>query len=164
MGLCSTTTEKLKGMEPCRSHCPQGSLAGLTPPLSSPKPILFLLKLDASQMFLFCPYVRAISMSLVPRRDGDRKPWLTNKRRRRGLQAWHSTTVRLPSLYFLKGKSPPLTHCLATAQSLWRSKVRPGKRKHLCLAEDTQMKRLWTLLCKMNRKYRTIQIFGSATN
>lgn len=173
-GLCYMATEKLRDMELSRSHCPRGGLAGLTPPLSSPKPALFLLKLDASQMFLFCPYVRAISMSLVPKRDGNRKPWPTNQSRRGYMvpEDWGSRPGRVPqwdfqASYFLKGESPPAHHSLPghRTESLWRSKERPGKRKHLCPAEATQMKRSWTLLCKLSRKYsNSIQIFGSAIN
>lgn len=53
-----------------RPHCQRGAWAGMSPPLSFPKLIPFLLKLDASQLFLSCPYGRAISMTLVPKYMG----------------------------------------------------------------------------------------------
>lgn len=139
-GLCYMATEKLRDMELSRSHCPRGGLAGLTPPLSSPKPTLFLLKLDASQMFLFCPYVRAISMSLVPKRDGNRKPWPTNENRRgyKVPEDWGSRPGRVPQWDFqasifsrVKAHQPP-THCLATAQSHCEGQRRDRVRESTC--------------------------------
>lgn len=133
------------------SQCQRGARAGMPPPLSFPKLILFLLKLDVSQLFLSCPYVRAISMTLVPKIHGNRKSWLTNKIRSgyTVLEGWgprsgRVTTGRLPGLYFPGGKSPSLT---ARSHDVVIVKIKGGQlRESTVHCRGYTMKKLWTSL------------------